>query len=1267
MYLHDSWRRALVAVVVCLGLALTLGWGTVLAQEQAAIAAPSAQMAQPDLEQYLGPDGRIDIEAIRASGYSGPLDVRGLEDRLPLSRDARPTGASRALGTLAANDEYWSDEFAPPGVNGTIYAVAVYKGDLIVGGSFSLAGGVPASNIARWDGVEWHALGAGTNSVVYALVVKDDNLFVGGSFNSGGGVGAACVASWNGTAWSSVGAFPGTYVLALAVYNGQLVAGGSYRVARWNGSLWETLGSVSGGNARVWGLVVDGDNLFAGGQFTAINETTANNIARWDGSNWNRLGTGVNDEVYALTAFDGEIVVGGAFSQAGGSTANFLARWDGINWSRFESQVGNGAVRALTVFGSTLVAGGQFWYTGGITTAFIAYWNGTSWSSLGSGMNNYVYAFGAYGGNLVAGGDFTHASGTFSNRIATWNGISWSAIGTSKGLDASIHALSQQGDHLYTAGVFTGAGGAAGQTNRVARMTSGQWNLIGTGMNEAVHALAVQGASIVAGGTFGNAGGATASKVAHWDGSAWSQLGTGVPNGVVWAVAVYKGDTIVAGSFTQAGSTPVRRIARWDGSAWHPLGSGTEGTGNTIYALLPYGEDLFVGGSFTEAGGLPSRGVARWDGTQWHAMPDVAGTVAALGLHGGTIFAGGAFTTAGGVPARNIARWNGTGWDSLGHGLNNQALALTSCGGRLYAGGEFTQAGWNAASNLASWDGATWSPLGSGTDGAVRALANDGQHIYAGGDFVMAGGKPSSYFARWDALLGPCAVTVTRPTGSESICGGEPVQIQWTFTGACGSNVRIELLREGSVCQVIAASTEGDGAYTWPAAQCAGQSSGYSIRVTDLTSEVSSTSAGSFSILPGPSLAVTYPNGNESLVASAMAQLTWDHSACCGPKVKLELLREGSPCQVIADSAANNGSFSWRVSQCAQSTEGYRLRVTDLDTGTMDVSDADFQIGPAYRIISIADVANDQGRQVRVRWYHQRFDTLGSDTTITAYTVWRRIDANLIACAPQAIGHGSGPQLYPPGDWDFIKRVPANGEATYSTICETLCDNTASGGPCNSTFFVRAETANPLLFFDTLPNSGYSLDNLAPAPPANLRLQAPALLAWDESEDPDFKYFSVYGSSKAYLDSTAVPLCDTIGTGANVSGARYDYYHVTATDFSGNRGEAASLINTTAVGDADRAGARPTQVELRLGGANPIRERAAIVFGLPRDAFVRLAVMDVTGRVVATLRSGFEPAGMHTAVWAGREESGTAAASGIYFLRIEAAGEVRTKKVVLTK
>jgi hypothetical protein len=79
----------------------------------------------------------------------------------------------------------------------------------VAGGRFTVAGGVSANCIARWDGTSWSALGSGMNCVSPAAsclsVLPNGDLVAGGRFTSAGGVSANGIARWNGTSWSALG------------------------------------------------------------------------------------------------------------------------------------------------------------------------------------------------------------------------------------------------------------------------------------------------------------------------------------------------------------------------------------------------------------------------------------------------------------------------------------------------------------------------------------------------------------------------------------------------------------------------------------------------------------------------------------------------------------------------------------------------------------------------------------------------------------------------------------------------------------------------------------------------------------------------------------------------------------------------------------------------------------------------------------------------------------------------------------------------------
>ena len=132
-----------------------------------------------------------------------------------------------------------------------------------------------------------------------------------------------------------LGSLSSVYALALDSF-GNLYVGGTFtiaggtsanNIAKWNGSTWSALGS--GMDYPLNSIVFDSsDNLYAGGNFTTAGDTTANKIAKWNGSTWSALGLGMNSDMYTL-AFDklGNLYAGGSFTTAGGATANHIAKW----------------------------------------------------------------------------------------------------------------------------------------------------------------------------------------------------------------------------------------------------------------------------------------------------------------------------------------------------------------------------------------------------------------------------------------------------------------------------------------------------------------------------------------------------------------------------------------------------------------------------------------------------------------------------------------------------------------------------------------------------------------------------------------------------------------------------------------------------------------------------------------------------------------------------------------------------------------------------
>jgi hypothetical protein len=174
--------------------------GNILAANDAPLTPSDSARAGRSVSDFLTPDGRFDLGAMRASGYQGPLDLKGVDVRVD-PRTGAPMASTSSPQVLAddPDDIYWDNSISPsiPGVNGPVLAATVYDGKLIVGGRFTAAGSVMASCIAAWDGSSWSALGSGMNGQVRVLTTYESKLVVGGSFTKAGGKVSTYLASWS--------------------------------------------------------------------------------------------------------------------------------------------------------------------------------------------------------------------------------------------------------------------------------------------------------------------------------------------------------------------------------------------------------------------------------------------------------------------------------------------------------------------------------------------------------------------------------------------------------------------------------------------------------------------------------------------------------------------------------------------------------------------------------------------------------------------------------------------------------------------------------------------------------------------------------------------------------------------------------------------------------------------------------------------------------------------------------------------------------------
>jgi FlgD Ig-like domain len=307
---------------------------------------------------------------------------------------------------------------------------------------------------------------------------------------------------------------------------------------------------------------------------------------------------------------------------------------------------------------------------------------------------------------------------------------------------------------------------------------------------------------------------------------------------------------------------------------------------------------------------------------------------------------------------------------------------------------------------------------------------------------------------------------------------------------------------------------------------------------------------------------------------------------------------------------------------------------------------------------SIADVPGDQGRRVRLTFSRSGHDTDASPTPVTGYEVYRRNDPPSATVAMPA-GSASRRQILDLG-WVYTGNVPAHGVNDYLVDASTDADSTIASGQHYSVFFIRAATAHPLTYFDSPLDSGYSVDNIAPPPPANV-VFAGGMLSWDPSTAPDFHHFTVYGSNAGSFAS-AVVIDNMRLPQMNVSAAPYARFFVTSSDSSGNEGGPGGADNPTGTGGT------PDRYVLSVSSfPNPFNPATTVRYAVPSRGRVTVSVFDTRGALVATLVDETSNAGAYTVSWNGHDTAGRPASSGVYFARVSHASGTRSYKMVLLK
>ena len=728
------------------------------------------------------------------------------------SRVSPPTGPAVPINLVSSDDTLPG---FPHVCGGTVRAViSDNNGGWYIGGNFSCVGEIPRNNLAHIkndfsvDPVFNPNISGGD---VYSIFLYGNTLYFSGDFDSVAHTLRKCVAAIDLTG-NTLKPLSTTFLSASAV---------------------------------VRTIVVSGNNIYIGGNFTSVAGTARPGIASFD----------TTGNVYSLNL------------------------WNPGNVSGCSNLAGPCIINSLLLSGNLIYAGGEFDTLGGCgtrmylaaldtSTGIHTNWNPSRnpayYGSAPTPSGFPVLSLALSGDTMYAGGMFNTIANVARGRLAafrtsdTGSLLPWTANLTLPAPPCSLNTVLIQGNTLYCGGNFTAIAGTPrnylGAVDRLTGFVS-PWN---PNPNSAqIYSLAVSGDTLYAGGDFTGVKGIVRNKLYRFNASSgvidpvWNpDVSAASPALYIYALAIKDTTIFIGGNFLTVGASARNRLAeigKGGAGSLTPWNPGLSANAINAMVFSTNKDTLFVGGDFTTAATLGASNFNRLAALNpntnfaYNWNPNSDGTVNSLAIEGGNLYAGGTFGNIGGMPHSRIVNigtatalpssWN-PGASAAGAVLTIVPDPLNNL---VYIGGSFTSlqsrsriAAMDATTGLVNafnpspnssvysmvlvndsilFTGGLYTSIGLGAfavirnraaaincntnailpwnpnlSGQVNSLAQSGTGFFIGGQFLCADSMPSSYFAGYSGL---CINSFTGASATpDSICPGDTT----TLSACCGSS-----------------------------------------------------------------------------------------------------------------------------------------------------------------------------------------------------------------------------------------------------------------------------------------------------------------------------------------------------------------------------------------------------------------------------------------------------------------------------------------------
>jgi len=633
-----------------------------------------------------------------------------------------------------------------------------------------------------------------TNGNVYTTVVDNNYVYVGGPFSAvrkptgplakfttGSDKPASCFPYVQGTVSVTAPDGSGGWFIA-----GQFTSVGG--IPRTNLAHILSTGLVdvawdAEADNTVAAMVVSGSYVYIGGAFSMVRKSTSSS------SYLSRLNivTGERDTTWTpepdagvntIVVNGSDIYVGGDFTTIGGLPRNYIAKLNNTNGAANASWNPNsdGPLMRMVLSGTDLYVAGSFSIINGLTRYNIAkinVSNGTADAAWNANADAVIYSMAVVGSDLYVGGEIISIGGLtpFSMaRLSTATG----AGDATWNIDASsnVTAITYNSGYLYIGGTFT-------SVNGITRYNIARIDPTGSGSVDAtwdpkltafdpsfVSAITINNSDIMVSGNFLFTGYLTRNNLARFHRSTGEPDETWDPNpnDAVTHLFLEGNDLYVGGHFTSIGGQSRNRLAKINTSSSNADATWNPDVNSYISCMVTDGTDLYISGVFTTVGGQSRNRLAKVNKTNgavdasWN--PNANNIVNTIAFDGTDIYAGGIFTTIGGLSRNRIAKLNTTTgavdatWDA---NANLNLFSIITDASHVYVAGAFSTIGGLTRNNIARLNKTTgaadagWNPAASHY---VRTLKIDGQYLYVGGEFGTISGVQRWLAARLDKATG---------------------------------------------------------------------------------------------------------------------------------------------------------------------------------------------------------------------------------------------------------------------------------------------------------------------------------------------------------------------------------------------------------------------------------------------------------------------------------------------------------------------------------